>query len=167
MNVQRNYTTRDGPVTSKNNERHGLSYSRLYRIWHSMKTRCGTPSSTAYKHYGAKGITVCDIWKSSFTAFYEWAIENGYEDNLSIDRIKNDLGYYPDNCRWVTNKEQKINRDYCRQITFNGKTQCVSAWVEELGIARSTLNKKLMQGKTGSEAIEFCLMMKKKKENAI
>lgn len=92
---------------------HGKSRTRLYRILTGMKSRCYNPQSHKYPLYGARGITVCDEWKNSFQAFYEWAIANGYSDDLSIDRIDNDRGYSPNNCRWSTVTEQNRNRRCC------------------------------------------------------
>mgnify|MGYP001625111049 CR=1 FL=1 len=90
-------------------KKHGMSGSRIYRIFRSMHNRCETPSCTVYRYYGGRGITVCSEW-DDFTVFYQWAISNGYADNLSIDRIDNDKGYSPENCRWVTQSEQVKNR---------------------------------------------------------
>ena len=90
-------------------KKHGMSGSRIYRIFRSMHNRCETPSCTVYRYYGGRGITVCSEW-DDFTSFYQWAISNGYADNLSIDRIDNDKGYFPENCRWATQKEQIRNR---------------------------------------------------------
>ena len=84
--------------------------SRLYHIWQGMKYRCLNKNGRRYKDYGGRGITICDEWKNDFRAFYDWAIVNGYRDDLSIDRIDNDKGYSPDNCRWATATEQSRNR---------------------------------------------------------
>lgn len=84
--------------------------SRLYRIYTGMKTRCYNHNAPEFKYYGARGIELCQEWANSFETFFDWAISNGYSDNLSIDRIDNDKGYCPKNCRWTTAKEQANNR---------------------------------------------------------
>lgn len=89
---------------------HGLSDTRLYTIWQGMKQRCYYPKHKDYHNYGGRGITVCNEWLVDFVSFYNWAITNGYRDNLSIDRIDVDGNYTPDNCKWSTWREQRLNQ---------------------------------------------------------
>jgi hypothetical protein len=89
--------------------KHGKHNTRLYRIWNTMKNRCQNPNTPNYFRYGGRGITVCEAWQS-FQPFYEWAISNGYEEHLTLDRIDNFAGYCPENCRWATMKEQQNNK---------------------------------------------------------
>lgn len=88
---------------------HGMYGSRVYNIWAGMKQRCSDVNCKKYPIYGGRGIYVCNEWER-FEPFYEWVMGNGYRDDLTIDRINNDKGYSPSNCRWVTLEEQAINR---------------------------------------------------------
>jgi len=90
--------------------KHGLRNHKLYGVWRSMKERCTVETHSAYKDYGGRGITVCEEWSDNFQAFYKWAMSHGYREGLTIDRIDNDQGYYPENCRWVTMAVQNANK---------------------------------------------------------
>lgn len=131
-------------------ETHGYTTGgkpRTFTIWRGMKARCLNPKSISYKNYGARGISICHEWRS-FKAFHEWAIANGYSDGLQLDRIDNDGNYCPNNCRWVTRTENARNTRATHLITLNGKTQCAAAWIEELGISKSTFYEALHKGQT-------------------
>lgn len=98
---------------------------RLFEIWRKMHYRCRNPKHKSYKNYGGRGITVCEEW-NSFVYFVLWAINNGYKDNLTLDRIDNDKNYEPSNCRWVTMKEQMNNRRIGEHVIINGNTKSFS-----------------------------------------
>ena len=98
---------------------HGESHSRLHVIWSGMKERCFNQNASNYHNYGGRGITVCDEWRSNYVAFRNWALENGYADNLSIDRINVNGNYEPNNCRWATSKEQNNNKRNSKTKLFN------------------------------------------------
>lgn len=134
---------------------HGLCYTRLNRIWQSMKSRCYNSKQKRYAKYGGKGITICEEWLHNFQAFYDWAMANGYRDDLSIDRIDGDKGYYPENCRWASNKEQTRNRSITRRITINGETRPLMEWCEQLGKKYKIILKRLSRGWTPEEALEL------------
>ena len=89
--------------------KHGIGSHRLYNIWRHMILRCTNEKSSSYYKYGGRGITVCMEWRNDVKAFYSWSIENGYGENLTIDRINNDGNYEPSNCRWTTKEVQARN----------------------------------------------------------
>lgn len=97
--------------TTALNTTHGGSHSRLYSIWDSMKTRCNNPKAKSFSYYGGRGISVFPEWEKNFTAFRDWAYANGYRDDLTLDRIDGDGNYSPDNCRWATWHEQRVNQN--------------------------------------------------------
>lgn len=137
----------------KNLLKHGLRNTRIYSIWKGMKQRCCNKNSTKYKDYGARGIIICQEWLNNFICFYNWALKNGYADNLSIDRIDVNGNYEPLNCRWVTLKEQNNNRRSNNNITIWNKTQNLELWCKELNIKRSQVYKLVQKGKSFKEAI--------------
>ena len=100
-----------------------------------MKSRCCTPSDGDYSNYGARGIRVCDAWLASFDPFKDWALANGYTDELTIDRVDVNGPYSPENCRWATVKEQSRNRQNTLFIAYNGVTKSASEWAEQLGVS--------------------------------
>lgn len=123
--------------------KHGLSSTRLYHIWTGMKGRCYNPNNPRYNSYGGRGILIHEEWLNNFESFYNWAISNGYAENLTLDRIDNNRGYSPDNCRWANQKQQCNNKSNNHLLTYNGKTQNITQWAEELGIGRRTLTDRL------------------------
>lgn len=110
------------------NHSHKMSGSRLYNIWQGMKGRCNNPNDARYDRYGERGIVVCDEWRNSFENFYNWAIQNGYSDELTIDRKDNDGNYEPGNCRWSSNQEQCNNRCTNVKITIGNTTKTLMEW---------------------------------------
>lgn len=91
---------------------------RIRNTWHNMRRRCYDQHADSYKYYGEKGIEICDEWLYSFESLYEWSLNNGYSDDLTIDRINNNKSYSPDNCRWVSMKQQDSNRSNTIYITL-------------------------------------------------
>ncbi len=100
---------------NKDKDSHGKSRTRLYSIWRSMKARCLNENHKHFQNYGNRGITICEEWQNNFRAFYDWAMSNGYSDELTLDRKDNDKGYSPENCRWATWHEQRINQRRCKK----------------------------------------------------
>lgn len=108
-------------------------YNGLYHSWSAMKNRCTSESNVKYKYYGGRGITICDEW-SDYENFKSWALSNGWKEGLTLDRIDSDKNYEPSNCRWVTMKTQQNNKRNNKMLTYKGKTQTLSEWVDELGL---------------------------------
>ena len=123
-------------------QKHGQYGTRLYRTWANMKQRCLNPSRPDYKHYGARGIKVCDEWME-FKNFADWAMQHGYSDNLTLDRIDVNQGYNPSNCRWVNLKVQENNRSNNILIAFNGVVHTRQEWSEITGIKYTTIRNRL------------------------
>lgn len=116
-------------------QRDGRTKTRLYQIYTSMKDRCYRAKARDYARYGAKGIRVCSEWLASFDAFRDWALQNGYADNLTLDRKEVSGPYSPENCRWSTYKEQANNKSNTKYITYEGVTRTASEWADLLGVS--------------------------------
>lgn len=115
---------------------------RLDIIHFNMIQRCTNPNSTYFPRYGGRGITVCHEWRTR-NNFKEWALSHGYRNDLTIDRIDNDKGYSPDNCRWVTPSQNCCNRSTTHFVTAFGKRQSLMEWSRELNISYNTLKKRV------------------------
>lgn len=126
---------------------------RLKSIYGGMKSRCYNENSANYKYYGGKGVAICDEWLLSFENFFDWAISNGYNESLTIDRIDSEKGYAPDNCKWSTKKEQSYNRSMSVKLTLDGRTMYMTEWAEELGIDKKTLSWRYKHGWSDEEIL--------------
>lgn len=130
-------------IPKKPVEMHGMTGTRIHNIWRGMRARCYNPHVKDYKHYGGRGISMSDEWFNSFMSFYNWAMSNGYDDRLTIDRIDVDENYSAENCRWLTIKDQENNRSNNDVITFKGETMTQAQWAEKIGIDKRVLNNRL------------------------
>lgn len=119
---------------------------RLYVIWQDMKARCNYPKNIGYGLYGGRGITVCAEWMD-FIVFADWAKTNGYESNLTLDRIDGNKGYFPENCRWITNREQQRNKRNNVFVDVDGERHCLAEWAEVLDIPKTRIYKARQRGK--------------------
>lgn len=132
--------------------KHGETKTRLYRIWSGMFSRCYTTRPKFVASYVSRNIAVCDEWKD-YEAFRNWAISNGYRNDLTIDRINVNGNYEPSNCRWVSQKVQQNNRSNNHLLTFNGRTQTLSQWADELGMRAMALQHRIARGWTVEQAL--------------
>lgn len=126
--------------------RDGQSRDRLFNIWYLMKYRCENPKSNAYINYGERGLSVCDEWsdnENGYDIFKEWAIKNGYSESSCIDRIDNDKGYSPENCRWVDNYTQANNKRSNRVYTIGDETHTVAEWCRIYDIDKKVVYSRL------------------------
>ena len=133
--------------------KHGFYKTRIYKTWKNMKSRCNNPNASKYYLYGGKGIKVCDEWSNDFMSFYNWAMVNGYQEGLTIDRIDSDKNYCPENCRWATYKEQNSHLKYSDKcaivpkiIEYNGEKMNLTEWANKLGMNPKTLHARYERG---------------------
>ena len=123
---------------------HGLSGDGLYKRWRGIIDRCTKSNRTGWHNYGGRGVTVCDEWVQDYYAFRDWALANGYADHLQIDRIDNNGDYCPENCRWVTNRENSNNRRDTLYVSAFGETKIVSDWTND---PRCVVNPSVLRGR--------------------
>lgn len=132
-------------------------YRRIYKTLNHMKDRCYNQKCKDYHMWGGRGITICDEWLRDVKSFYDWAMTHGYKDNLTIDRIDNNKGYSPDNCRWVDRKTQARNTRRNRLITINGETKCLVEWCEVFNINYDMVKRRLHRGWSTERAFNIIL----------
>ena len=131
-------------------------YKRLYEIYHGIKKRCYNKNCDRYKDYGGRGISMCDEWlNNGVDSFIDWAFANGYADNLTIDRIDNDGNYEPTNCRWVTNKENCLNKRETLYVEYKGVRKPLRIWCDELGLKYDSMHDRIFcRGMSVEDAFE-------------
>jgi len=155
--VVRDYNLRNGDtkscgclqIESRKNActTHGLANKHpLYKVWKNLKNRCYNSKTPDYIHYGAREIAVCDEWKNDFKAFYGWAMSNGWDEKLTIDRIDNDGDYTPYNCRMATWTEQQNNKRNNHMLCYNGESRTIAEWSREEGLNPSVLYDRISNG---------------------
>lgn len=142
--------------------KHGLYSIPEYWVWHSAKDRCHNPNDAKFKHYGGRGIQMCQEWRDSFTAFIA-NMGRRPKGKYTLDRIDNDGDYEPGNCRWATYAEQNRNNRRTRFLTFQGETHCLSDWATKLGMCRATLDGRFRLGWSIEEAFTAPLHSRRKK----
>lgn len=137
-------------VNLTKNHRHKMSGTRIYSEWQGMKGRCYNKGSARYADWGGRGIEVCEQWRNSFESFYTWAMANGYQDNLTIDRIDNNRNYCPENCRWVGQQEQCRNRRSNINITIGNSTRTLMEWCEIFQVDYTNVNARYHRNKNAT-----------------
>jgi len=139
-------------AVSEANSKHGMCESPEYIAWTQARYRCGKKDHPNYRNYGGRGISVCDRWQDSFDAFYA-DMGPRPSDKHSLERVDNDKGYSPENCKWATSKEQGNNKRSCRIIEHEGVSLNVTQWAQAVGMCRNTLTGRLNRGKSVDQAL--------------
>lgn len=133
-------------LSSIRNSTHHCRNTRLYHIWIDMRQRCMNPNQPDYPRWGGRGISVCEPWLESFDNFRKWAMESGYTDYLTIDRIDVNGNYCPENCRWATYEDQANNRRSSKLIEYKGEIRSETQWSRLLGGNRNLVHSRLKSG---------------------
>lgn len=139
-------------VSKHGHAKHGEKRSLMFGIWVGMIQRCDNPNAAGYATYGARGVSVCPRWRSSFAAFLE-DMGPRPSPKHSIDRIDNDGIYEPANCRWATREQQSCNMSTNRHIVFDGKRLTIAEWARETGMPRATIDYRIRSGWSAAEAL--------------
>lgn len=129
--------------TSSMFKKHGFRSEKLYSVYCTMKQRCYNPNNQRFSCYGGRGISICDEWQADYLAFRKWALDNGYEDGKSIDRINNDGNYEPSNCRWVNTITQANNKRNNPKIEYGGESHTIAEWARIKGLSYHTLYERI------------------------
>ncbi|MDO5540608.1 MAG: hypothetical protein Q4F83_11160 [Eubacteriales bacterium] len=141
---------------------HVKDNKRLYSIYNGIKKRCYNQNEPRYKDYGGRGIIMCTEWLNDFDVFADWAKENGYEDNLTIERIDVNGNYEPDNCCWITLHRQCFNKRTTKFVIYKGQTKCLMDWCMELNLRYDAIHNRLEKGWSVEEAFETPLLSEEK-----
>ena len=133
-------------VFVRDHVKHGMYSTKLYAVYSSMKARCRNKNNRNWHNYGGRGITVCEEWLNDFKAFYDWSINNGYSEGLTLDRIDNDKGYSPDNCRWATYETQQNNKRTNVYVMYKGETKTPSQLAHKYGVNAKMVCQRVRSG---------------------
>ncbi|MBV7505644.1 hypothetical protein KW850_10290 [Bacillus sp. sid0103] len=134
--------------------KHGLSKTRIHGLWRKVIDRCTNPNASNYHNYGGRGISICHEWRTDFMNFYSWAIDNGYQEGLSLERIDVNGNYEPSNCKWIELREQCRNKRDTKYAELNGVTKPLIEWAEIYGIPYKTIITRWYRGWRGTELVQ-------------
>ena len=137
----------------KYNKETETKIKRLQHIYYQMKQRCYDKNNPLYKHYGQRNITICKEWLNNINNFLNWALKNGYKNDLTIERIDVDGNYEPNNCKWITKTQQGYNKTNTISYTFQGETKCLSEWCKIYDIDYHIVYKRLKRGNDIKQAL--------------
>lgn len=133
--------------------KHGMSKTKLYKSWAAMKRRCDFPDPLHKKYYADKGITYCEEWKD-FLPFMKWALNNGYVEGYTIERIDNEKGYFPENCKWIPASEQCLNKTNKSHLIIDDVDKSYTEWGREYGLRENTIRMRVKYGWSGKDLLK-------------
>lgn len=142
----------------------GRSNTKLYKTYWAMINRCNNIKMKSYPRYGGRGIKVCDTWMDDFLNFKEWALNNGYSEKLTLDRIDNNGNYEPSNCRWVSIKEQCNNRSTNHKVIINNISKGITEWCKIYNVPLSTVLNRISKGYSDVDALTMPYIRFRSKE---